>query len=184
MTPQRTKRISKFMSLVLRHQPGKVGIELDAAGWVDVAELLAGLQRGGLAVSREELDVVVATNDKQRFAFSEDGARIRASQGHSVDVRLEYEPSEPPEWLYHGTVARFLEPIAREGLLKGTRQHVHLSPDRATATQVGGRRGKPVILEIRAAAMHAAGHAFYLSANGVWLTDHVPAEFMVFPEGR
>ena len=171
-------RISKFLSLVLRHQPQKIGIELDEAGWVEVDRLLEACRRHGRSFSRETLHRVVTENDKQRYRFSDDGLRIRAVQGHSVPVLLEYLPQQPPDLLYHGTVERFLESIFAQGLIRGTRTHVHLSADVATANKVGSRRGKPVILEVAAGAMHQAGHAFLLADNGVWLTAAVPAEYL------
>ncbi|HEY4244934.1 MAG TPA: RNA 2'-phosphotransferase [Kofleriaceae bacterium] len=181
MTDAELTRISKFLSLVLRHEPAKIGIALDAAGWVPIADLLAGLARANRALTRAQLDDVVATNSKQRFALSPDGLSIRASQGHSVDVDLAYAPAEPPPRLYHGTVARSLPAIRASGLLKMARHHVHLSPDEATARLVGARRGSPVILVVDAAAMRAAGHLFFLSANGVWLVAAVPPAFLAFP---
>ncbi|MBI1372848.1 MAG: RNA 2'-phosphotransferase [Phycisphaera sp.] len=180
-TNQRTK-ISKFLSLVLRHQPDAAGVTLDDAGWVDVDELLAGCGRAGRAVTRVQLDEVVETNDKKRFEFSADGTRIRASQGHSVEVDLGYQAASPPDVLYHGTADRNLDSIRAKGLLKGQRHHVHLSAEVDTATSVGQRYGRPVVLHIRAAAMVAAGHAFYVSTNGVWLVEHVPTDFISFPD--
>ncbi len=174
-------RLSKFLSLVLRHRPGKIGITLDAQGWVPVDELLEACRQHGRPISREALEEVVATNDKQRFSFSPDGRHIRANQGHSVEVDLGLAPVEPPELLYHGTVAQFLDSIGQQGLLRGTRQHVHLSPDEATARRVGQRRGRPVVLVVEAGHMFRAGHAFYRSANGVWLTEAVPPEYLRFP---
>jgi putative RNA 2'-phosphotransferase len=174
-------RLSKFLSLILRHEPAKVGLTLDEAGWVGVPDLLAALARHGRPITREALLHVVATSDKKRFALSEDGTRIRASQGHSVEVELGYEPATPPALLYHGTVDRFLHSIREQGLIKGERHHVHLSADPETATKVGSRRGRAVVLRIDAAGMARDGLLFYLSANGVWLTDHVPARFITFP---
>lgn len=178
---ERLVRLSKFLSLVLRHQPEKIGITLEAGGWTDVAELLRAAKAHGVALTLEELRRVVEENDKKRFAFSEDGSRIRASQGHSVEVELGYEPSPPPRVLYHGTVERFLPSIRASGLDRGRRHHVHLSADAETATKVGGRRGRAVVLEIEAERMHRAGHTFLRSANGVWLTEHVPPSFIKFP---
>jgi len=172
---------SKFLSLVLRHDPAKVGIVLDDAGWTDVAALLDALARHGHPLSRAELDDLVRTSDKQRYALSPDGARIRANQGHTVDVELDLPQATPPARLYHGTVAEFLDSIRAKGLVKGARHHVHMSADVETAKKVGGRRGKPVILVIRAEEMAAAGHVFFRSANGVWLTDHVPPMFLEVP---
>ena len=177
---QNTVKISKFLSLVLRHQPETIGIALDPAGWVEVSALLEAMRRHGRGISEAELREVVETNDKKRFSFSDDGLRIRASQGHSVEVELGYEPAVPPEVLFHGTVERVLDSIRTAGLLKGDRHHVHLSSDRQTAEKVSQRRGRPVILRILAGQMHRDGFAFFLSANGVWLTDHVPTEYVDF----
>ena len=171
-------RTSKFLSLVLRHEPAKIGITLDDAGWTDVGALLAACAAHGVTITRGELEQIVATSDKQRFALSPDGARIRANQGHSVPVELGLLPAEPPARLYHGTVDKFMDSIRATGLAKGERHHVHLSAELATATKVGSRRGLPVILTIRAGEMAAAGHLFYRSENGVWLTDHVPPEYI------
>jgi putative RNA 2'-phosphotransferase len=173
-------RVSKFLSLVLRHNPGRIGIVLDEAGWTDVTALLAACAAHGVSLSRDELAAVVASSDKQRFALSPDGERIRANQGHSVEVDLQLAPAEPPAILFHGTVDAVVASIRAQGLVRGQRHHVHLSADVATATKVGGRRGKPVVLSVRAGDMAAAGHVFYCSANRVWLVDHVPPEFIVF----
>ncbi|MFC1409055.1 RNA 2'-phosphotransferase [Streptacidiphilus sp. N1-12] len=179
--PGRTKRLvktSRHLSLVLRHNPGSIGVTLDPAGWVDVSVLLAALAAHGRRLSRAELDEVVAENDKQRFAFDDSGTRIRASQGHSVDVDLGYTDSEPPARLFHGTHPGALDQIRREGLRPMNRHEVHLSPDPETATRVGARRGRPVVLTVDAARMAADGHRFRVSANGVWLTDAVPPEYL------
>lgn len=172
------KHASKFMSLVLRHEPEKIGLQLDAQGWADVDDLLQRMADHGVALDRQALQAVVETNDKQRFALSDDGLRIRASQGHSIQVDLGLEALQPPAWLYHGTVARFVGAIREQGLRPGERQHVHLSLDRQTAQQVGARRGAPVILSVDAGRMHADGHVFHRSANGVWLTTHVPPQYI------
>lgn len=178
MTEKEVIRTSKFLSQILRHQPERVGLRLDSAGWVSVAELLDAVNRHGTALTLDQLKHVVATNDKMRFAFSEDGQRIRASQGHSIKVDLRYEPQAPPEFLYHGTPERFVASIRATGLNKGQRHHVHLSPDPETATKVGRRRGRPVVLKVRSGDMHQVGYVFYRSANGVWLVDHVPPQFI------
>jgi putative RNA 2'-phosphotransferase len=169
------------MSLVLRHEPAKFGVELDSAGWARVDGLLAAAARAGVPLDDAALRRVVEENDKKRFALSEDGSRIRASQGHSVEVDLGLEPVAPPAVLFHGTATRFLDSIRRQGLVPGTRQHVHLSAEEATATTVGARHGRAAVLRVDAARMHADGHRFFLSANGVWLTDAVPAEYLAFP---
>jgi len=174
------RKISKFLSLVLRHKPQTIGLELDPAGWAEVDDLLERLRTRFPAIDRSALERVVADNDKQRFRFDESGTRIRANQGHSLDIELQLDPVEPPETLLHGTVAKFLDAIMREGLNKGSRQHVHLTDNQQTAEKVGARRGKPVLLRVEAAAMHAQGHVFFLSDNGVWLTEHVPARFLGF----
>ena len=178
MDKERATRISKYLSLVLRHDPAAAGVTLDAEGWVGVDELLAGAARHGRSFTRAELEEVVQNNDKQRFALSPDVQRIRANQGHSISVDLGLTPETPPEVLYHGTVDRFLSSVMSHGLEKRARQHVHLSPDVETATRVGSRRGTPVILKIDAASMHSAGFLFFCSANGVWLTDHVPPQYI------
>jgi putative RNA 2'-phosphotransferase len=171
-------RVSKRLSYVLRHRPESVGLTLDEAGWVPVDELLAAMDRAGLPLTREQLDVVVATNDKRRFAYDDAAGRIRASQGHSVPVELGYAPSQPPPVLFHGTVDRSVCSVLTEGLRPGRRHAVHLSCDVATARAVGARRGRPVVLCVDAAAMAAEGAVFTRSANGVWLTDAVPARHL------
>lgn len=181
MSPAQTTRTSKFLSLVLRHQPETAHITLDAAGWVDVDELLEGCAKAGRALTREQLQHIVDTNTKKRFEFSPNGRRIRASQGHSVEVDLAYEPQEPPAVLYHGTATRFLDSIRVQGLLKMQRHHVHLSAETKVTLQVGARHGKPALLTVLAGAMHDAGHTFYRSTNGVWLVEQVPVKFIRFP---
>ncbi len=174
-------KISKFLSFVLRHNPDKIGLHLDPGGWAQVDELLAAAKESGVPLNQETLRQVVAQNDKQRFSFSANGFRIRANQGHSIPVDLGLEPLLPPEKLFHGTATRFLESIQQHGLIPKGRQQVHLSPDEQTAIKVGQRHGKPVVLIIQSGPMHAQGFEFYRSANGVWLTDKVPVEFIVFP---
>ena len=171
-------RVSRRLSLVLRHDPGSIGLVLDRAGWVEVEDLLAALGRAGQHLTRAGLEQVVRTSDKQRFAFDASGRRIRAQQGHSVEVDLGLQPQVPPADLWHGTVERSLEPILREGLVPRGRHHVHLSPDVATARAVGSRRGRAVLLHVDAAAMGAAGQVFYRSGNGVWLVDAVAPRFL------
>lgn len=181
-SPKSLTSTSKFLSLVLRHQPEVVGMKLDPEGWLPIDELIQNANRTGNELSLELLHEVVASCEKKRFSLSDDGLKIRANQGHSVpDVELNLEQSTPPELLFHGTVAAFIDSIREKGLLKRARNHVHLSADIETAKKVGARRGKPVILTIRSKAMHESGHLFYLSANGVWLTDAVPAQFIEFP---
>jgi len=181
MTDKETVRTSKFISLILRHEPERVGLKLGDAGWVGVDELLKAVNGHGVSLTLDELKHIVATSDKKRFAFSEDGLRIRASQGHSVEVDLESPPQTPPELLYHGTATRFLDAIRQHGLQKMQRHDVHLSAKTRVTLQVGGRHGKPALLTIRAGDMHRAGFVFRCSANGVWLVHHVPAQFIEFP---
>ncbi len=178
MNPARATRLSKFLSLHLRHRPEALGLTLAAGGWVGVEELLAAATRYGQPISRAELNELVAGSDKQRFAFDAEGTHIRAQQGHSVPVELGLVPVTPPAVLYHGTVPAALPAIRRDGLLKMKRHHVHLSPDEETARRVGNRRGPAVLLAVDAAGLHAAGHVFYVSGNGVWLIDHVPPQFL------
>jgi len=171
-------RLSKFLSLVLRHEPQKIGIRLDKGGWVEVKRLLAACKCHGVPLTRERLEHVVVSSDKQRFAFDRFRIRIRANQGHSVPVELGYERKVPPEFLFHGTTEKFLSSIRLEGLRKGKRHHVHLSSDEATARKVGERRGRPVVLTVRAGDMYRVGHQFFFSANGVWLVESVPPIFL------
>ena len=177
----RYTKISKFLSLVLRHEPEKIGLKLDAEGWTSVSDLLSRLTVEGRSITLEELQTVVVMNDKQRFSFSDDRTLIRANQGHSVQVRLGYEPLSPPALLYHGTAERFLASIAQHGLLKGQRHHVHLSEDTKVASEVGARYGRPVVLIVASERMNKNGHAFFRSENGVWLTEHVPVDYIQFP---
>jgi putative RNA 2'-phosphotransferase len=174
--------ISKFLSLVLRHKPETIGLSIDQGGWAQVAELLSAAKRAGISLNKEVLRQVVAQNDKQRFSFSADHLKIRANQGHSIPVDLGLEPLIPPEFLFHGTATRFLLCIRHQGLLPKGRRHVHLSPDEHTAVKVGQRHGNPIVLTIQAGRMHEYGFQFYRSANGVWLTDKVPGEYIIFPE--
>lgn len=171
--------ISKRLSLALRHEPASLSLVLDAEGFTPLDAVLAGLAAAGEPLSRDALLEIVATSDKRRFALSDDGARVRASQGHSIDVELGLAPTEPPELLFHGTVERFLPSILAEGLRPGARRHVHLSADARTAELVARRRAGPhVTLVVRASDLARAGHAFLRAENGVWLTEHVPPSFI------
>jgi len=179
MNEKEKYRISKFLSLVLRHKPDEIGLHLDEHGWADVSELITKAALRGRIFATQDLEEIVATNDKQRFSFNGDKSRIRANQGHSIDVELQLEATTPPEQLFHGTVERFLPAIRAKGLLKMNRHHVHMSSDKVTAEKVGDRRGTAIILRIRSGDMYKDGFVFYLSTNGVWLTDHVPAKYIV-----
>jgi putative RNA 2'-phosphotransferase len=174
----RLVRLSKYLAKSLRHSPHDLGLTLQPGGWVAVDDWLSAAHRHGFPISHDDLVECVETNDKQRFAFDASGELIRANQGHSVEVDLQLEEREPPETLLHGTVERFLASILKDGLIRRKRHHVHLSNDLETATKVGLRRGKPVILTVDAGRMHRDGHRFYLSANGVWLTDAVPPGYL------
>lgn len=173
-------RISKLLSYVLRHNPGHVGIQLDENGWASVDDLLRQLNLHGEKLTRDILKEVVATNTKNRFKLNENLMMIRASQGHSIDIDLNYELKEPPSLLFHGTAERNLASIQKEGLQKMNRHHVHLSADQETAHKVGQRHGKPVVLVVRALTLFEEGHPFYLSENGVWLTGHVPSKYIEY----
>ncbi len=177
MTPKE-KRISRLLSLVLRHDPASIGLTLDSQGWAKVDDLLDCLAKHKKETSLESLQTIVAENNKSRFAFSEDETKIRASQGHSINIDLQLTPQSPPEFLYHGTCTRFMEAIEKEGLMKMSRQHVHLSADISTAHTVGKRHGNPIILEVAASLMESHHFKFYLSENQVWLTDHVPPDYL------
>jgi putative RNA 2'-phosphotransferase len=178
MDEKRLVKASKYLSRHLRHQPEAIGLTLEPGGWVAVDALLAAMQRNGVTISRADLAEIVAHNDKQRFAFDETGQRIRASQGHSVPIDLQLAPMPPPDVLYHGTGKAAIGAILREGLRKMRRNHVHLSSEIATAIKVGSRHGAPAVLLVDAAAMARDGYQFYLSDNGVWLTESVPPQYL------
>jgi putative RNA 2'-phosphotransferase len=170
--------LSKFLSLVLRHQPETIGIRLDKNGWTDVNELLEKASKAGIQIDRQTLNHVVDTNSKKRFAFNDDLTKIRASQGHSIDIELGYTNQKPPEILFHGTGERSVQSILEKGLEKQSRQHVHLSSDYETAIKVGQRHGKPFVFKVLAGQMYNDGFLFFISDNGVWLTEKVPAKYL------
>jgi putative RNA 2'-phosphotransferase len=169
---------SKFLSLVLRHDPSVIDIKLDEAGWIEVSSLLSAFEVHRPHITRARLTEIVETNNKKRFAFSKDRERIRASQGHSIGVNLGLPPALPPSLLYHGTAERNMESIRIHGLLRGQRDYVHLSLDEKTANTVGSRHGKPIVIQVEAELMTQAGFTFRISENGVWLTEHVPPSFL------
>ncbi len=171
---------SKFLSYVLRHKPDSIGVELDAAGWVEIELLIDAGQKNGREITINELRLLVENNSKKRFEISDDGKKIRASQGHSLQVDLGYKPMIPPDVLYHGTATRFVESIQKSGLQKRERHHVHMTSSIETATEVGSRYGKAIVLKVLSAKMYEEGYVFYQSANGVWLTQSVPAQFIDF----
>ena len=172
------KAVSKFLSYVLRHKPEAAGVTLDPAGWVAIDALIASAERAGRELSREDLERITRENDKKRFTISPDGLRIRAAQGHSVEVDLGLMPVIPPDTLFHGTADRNVEAILAEGLKPQSRQHVHLSPDVQTARKVGARHGKPVILTIASHEAHDQGQIFWQAENGVWLTNALDPKFL------
>lgn len=182
--PKRLVTVSKFLSKYLRHEPEALGLTLEPSGWVLVDDLLAGAARQGFEITRDELFQVVAENDKRRFSLDETRTKIRANQGHSTKVDLQLEEAEPPSELFHGTVSKFLDVILTDGLKKMDRHDVHLSKDVETALKVGGRRGNPIVLVIDSGKMSADGYKFRLSENGVWLTDHVPPQYIRVVELR
>jgi putative RNA 2'-phosphotransferase len=179
LSEKETKHLSKFLSYLL---PAAAGLVLDEQGWVSTDELVNKIAQQEPGFTLAILQHIVETNAKQRFRFSEDGTKIRASQGHSIDVELNYEETQPPALLYHGTAEKNLSSILADGLHKRQRHHVHLSADTETAIKVGQRHGKPIVLIIDAAAMFAAQHVFYRSDNGVWLTESVPPGFISFKQ--
>ena len=178
MDQKRLVKASKYLSRHLRHDPGRLGLTLAPGGWVEVDALLRACAAHSFSLTRAELDEVVERNDKRRFSFDETGTRIRANQGHSVEVDLGLPATAPPDVLFHGTSEGTVDAILRDGLRRMGRHHVHLSPDVSTAKRVGGRRGRPVVLEVDSGRMAADGHEFHVSANGVWLTLEVPAEYL------
>lgn len=178
MNELQKKKTSKFLSYVLRHHPELIDLNLDENGWANVDELITKSTNDSQGFSFEELDEIVQTNDKKRFIFNEDKTRIRANQGHSIGIDLALKPQQPPEFLYHGTVQSNIESILEKGIEKRNRQHVHLSQDIETATKVGMRHGKPIILSIKTREMYENGIEFYLSDNEVWLTDFVDAKYI------
>ncbi len=178
MNNNKVTRHSKFLSLVLRHKPETIGIDLDENGWVDIDLLIQKTNEYGKDLNRQDLNFIVENNSKKRFAIDEVNNKIRANQGHSLNINLGFEPIQPPEILYHGTAQRFIESIMETGLEKRNRHHVHLSADKNTAINVGQRHGKPIILEVRASEMFENGFQFFRSENGVWLTDKVPTFYL------
>lgn len=174
-------KLSKFVSLVLRHQPEVIGLKLDENGWAEVDRFIELAKQNGKNISISVLEEIVETNNKKRFAFNEDKSKIRANQGHSIEVNLDLPPQQPPDQLFHGTATKFIESIRQQGLISGSRQHVHMSSDETTAIKVGQRHGKPVVLKVKSAAMHQDGFLFFCSENSVWLTDFVPPQYLEFP---
>lgn len=177
MNTKKLNETSKFLSYVLRHEPQAIGLQLDIEGWASIDELIDGAAKHGQSIDTPLIQAVVSSSDKKRFSISDDGLRIRAVQGHSTsEVSIQHTEKEPPEFLYHGTATRFLDSIWQQGLVAGSRHHVHLSSDVQTALAVGQRYGTPAILKIEALQMYKGGMKFYQADNGVWLTNHVPPE--------
>lgn len=172
------EKISRYLSLILRHKPEVIGICLDEYGWADVDALIDGIAKNNI-FNREILEEIVRTDEKQRYSFSEDGTKIRANQGHSVSVNLELQPAQPPELLWHGTAEKYVSSIEKTGLKPGSRMYVHLSSDFQTAQTVGSRHGKPVVYQVKSGEMYRSGFRFYRSVNGIWMTILVPVEYLV-----
>jgi putative RNA 2'-phosphotransferase len=173
--------ISKFLSLVLRHKPETVGMTFEKGGWLKVDDLIQGAKEAGVELDKELLRAVVEHSERKRFSFSEDGLKIRANYGHSIPIDLAIEAVEPPEFLFHGTAVRFIEAIRKEGIVPQGRQYVHLSPDEQTAGEVGRRHGVPIVFTIQSRLMHENGFKLYPTDSGIWLTETVPPEFIIFP---
>jgi putative RNA 2'-phosphotransferase len=171
-------KLSKLMSLVLRHTPEEIGLVLDDQGWADVEDLITKMNQYGTSCSKSLIVQIVENSDKQRFAFSSDQSRIRANQGHSVAIDLALTPQQPPDFLFHGTATKFLASIWEKGLLAGKRQYVHLSTDQETARSVGMRHGQAVVLQVNTGLMYQEGFIFFLSENGVWLTKNIPVKYL------
>ena len=175
-----SKKLSKFLSHVLRHRPDAIGLCLDEAGWAEITELVEKARTIGFNLTSTLIQRIVVSSDKQRFSISSDGRRIRANQGHSIAIELGLPEMEPPNILYHGTARRKLAAIRSQGISRGKRNHVHLSADIYSAVRVGSRHGQPAVLTVLAAKMYQTGSRFYRSENGIWLTEHVPPEYLLF----
>lgn len=175
-------KISKFISLVLRHKPEIIDLELDENGWAETDLLIQGINNANYPIDILILKDIVKSSDKQRFKFNEDYSKIRANQGHSVNIDLKLDKKMPPEILFHGTALKNLDSIKQKGLLKQVRHHVHLSSDIETARKVGMRYGKPIVLHIESGKMNKDGIEFYISENGVWLTEKVDPKYIIFQE--
>jgi putative RNA 2'-phosphotransferase len=184
MADRKVIKASKFLSYVLRHDPGSIGLELEDGGWVDVAELIRCASEGGVSLTEEVIEDVLSAGGKQRFSLNEDGSRLRANYGHSVPVELEMEPCVPPRTLYHGTATRFLNLIFHQGVTPRRRQFVHLSADRETAAEVGRRHGEPVVLVVDSGRMSDEGAEFFVAPDDIWLTKSIPVEFIGFEGSR
>lgn len=161
----------KRLSYLLRHDKE---YSFDKHGWRDVSDLIKNHH-----YSMQELEEIVETNDKKRYEFSDDKKKIRARQGHSINVDVELEEKTPPDILYHGTATKFLESIYKNGINSGNRLFVHLSNDKETAVKVGSRHGNPYVLKIDANKMFNDGNKFYLSNNDVWLTKFVDKKYIL-----
>lgn len=178
MENQRNIKLSKFLCLILRHKPETIGIKLDKHGWTDVSKLIENMNEAGKNLSLNKLKEIVETDNKNRFSFKENFKKIRANQGHSINIDLGYNPQQPPEFLYHGTAEKFVNSIFEKGLKKQNRHHVHLSVDTETAVKVGQRHGKPFVLKVFSGKMYKDGFKFFLAENDVWLTDNVPGKYL------
>lgn len=171
------QKASKFISLILRHKPQEIGLQLDEYGYVNTNDLINGMIRKGYNVTITDVERIVSEDDKQRYSFNSDKSKIKANQGHSIEVNLELQPVKPPMVLYHGTSKKVLNSILSQGITKKSRQYVHLSADIETASKVGTRHGELVLFKVDSKRMYEDGHEFYLSDNGVWLVDFVPSKY-------
>ena len=179
---ERLVKLGRFISLILRHSPETIGIKLDENGWGDVEELITLMNKNRRKIDIDTLKEIVETNNKKRYEFSDNFKKIRACQGHSINVDVELEQAVPPEFLYHGTAVKNIESIKKDGIKKASRQHVHLSSDYNTAYNVGKRHGKPYIIKVLSGKMGEDGKKFYISKNEVWLSDDIETEYLVFEE--
>lgn len=170
-------KLSKYISLILRHRPEVIGVKLDKNGWCNVDDLISKMNSNGQKITRSELECIVKNDNKGRYTYNSDGTKIRANQGHSIDVDIQLKKVHPPKYLYHGTVQKYVTPILKGGIKKGQRQYVHLSSNIEVAKEVGMRRGIPVIFKIESGIMHTDGYEFYLSKNNVWLCDFIPSKY-------
>lgn len=172
------ERVSKFISLVLRHKPQEANLVLDKYGYARTSELVAGVKKKYPEFNKDILIKIVETDEKQRYSFKDNGKLIRANQGHSFPVDLGLEAQQPPLLLFHGTSTKYLDSIMEKGIISKSRQYVHLSKDVDTAHTVGLRHGAgTVILVVSAEQMWKDGYKFFLSDNGVWLVDKVPTKY-------
>jgi putative RNA 2'-phosphotransferase len=173
--------LSKLMSLILRHEPEKFGLILDAEGFAPLQDLLEAVRRERPGTTEADVRAVVATVEPQKQRYSIVDLDIRANYGHSLDGKIRHAPSVPPDILYHGTSEKAVAAILASGLRPMARQYVHLTEDRALALKVGGRHGKPRLIQVDAPRAHREGIVFYKANRSFWLADAVPATYLQTP---